>query len=174
MGRTSSGVHTPRGSHRSTWGHAHRRREERGGDRRTWRPRLDPRRPQALRVCMPDRARRHLWEERCALRPRLPGWRGAGGAVAMAHRARPHTNGTTTGAALEPARLPPATPSSKSSEVTPARGLGPRTPLRQAEPLAWSLGGGWRPGSRPSPPPLLPPRPRRPRPCARRHWGRAG
>lgn len=65
------------------------------------------------RACVPGRARRHLWEERCALRPGLPGWRGAGrgGAVAMVRGARPHTNGAATGAAPLPARLLPPTPS---------------------------------------------------------------
>lgn len=38
---------------------------------RTWRPRRSPRLPG--RVCVRALARRHLWEERCALRPGLPG-----------------------------------------------------------------------------------------------------
>lgn len=99
---------------------------EGGGGSRAASAHLAPRaRPQApgacvpVRACVPARARRHLWEERCALRPGLPGWRGAGGAVAMARRARPHTNGEATGAAPLPARLPPPAPSFRHYEVTP-------------------------------------------------------
>ena len=115
-------VHYPPtpGSLWSTWGHAHGRRARDPAAQRTWRPWLAPGRPQAPRLCVPAlacpaRARRHLWEERCALRPGQPGRRGAGGAVAMEHRARPHTNGAATGAAPCPARslrplLPPAQP----------------------------------------------------------------
>lgn len=96
---------------------------EAGRPQRTWRQGLAPRRPEracpCVRACVPARARRHLWEERCALRPGLPGWRGAGGAVAMARGARPHTNGEATGAAPLPARLPPPAPSFRHYEVTP-------------------------------------------------------
>lgn len=96
---------------------------------RTWRPRLAPRRPQAPRVCVPARAcparaRRHLWEERCALRPGRPGRRCKGEAVAMA---RPHANGAAAGAA--PAR--PAPSARSFLPLSPAPRLGPRTPLRE-------------------------------------------
>lgn len=153
----------PRGSLWRTWGHAHRRRERGPGGPAhlapSARPQAAPGAPSVrARACVPvracpPRARRHLWEERCALRPGLPGRLGAGGAVAMVRRARPHTNGAATGAAPCPFRsllplLPPAQPESPRPAAWPAHPTqraraSPRSPM-----LAWGLGRSGSPGLR--------------------------
>lgn len=156
-GGKPSGTHTPpRGSLGSTWGrgHAHRRREPGVGSSAAPAHLAPKASPQAPPVCVPVRA--------CVrTRPRAPPPVGGevrtapgaarlarrglpGGAVAMERRARQHTNGSARGAAPWPAWLPPPAPSSSFTEVTPARGPGPRPPLQRPEP--W--GTVRRPGSR--------------------------
>lgn len=74
--------------------------------------------------------------------------RGAGEAVAMAHRARPHTTGAATGAA--PARRPASAHSflrsGKPESPCPAA-RSRRTPIREpTHPPAWGLGRSGGPG----------------------------
>lgn len=98
------------------------------------------------RACVPADARRHLWEERCALRPGRPGcaalgerlpWRAERGRILMERpRALPH---------CRPLRLP--TLSSSFSEVTASRA--PHSEGLSPLPEAWRL--------RDPPLPTLPP-----------------
>lgn len=153
----------PRGSLWSTWGHAHRRRERGPGGpahlEPSARPQAAPGAPTVrARACVPVRAcpphaRRHLWEERCALRPGLPGRLGAGGAVAMVRRARPHTNGAATGAAPCPLRsllplLPAAQPESPRPAAWPAHPTQRARASARSPMPAWGLGRSGSPGLR--------------------------
>lgn len=127
---------TRAGSLWSTWGHAHRRG---GGDRAAPAHLAPPALPQApagapsvrARACVPAGARRHLWEERCALRPGRPGcaargerlpWRAERGRILMG---RPR--------ALRPCR--PTASAHSFLQLLPSHfcpRLGSRTPSQRA------------------------------------------
>lgn len=165
---------TQAGSLWSTWGHAHRRGQ--GGPSAPGASGSPPgarERPECACPCV--RAR---W---CAPPPvggevrTAPGaarLRGAGGTVAMARGARPHTNGAATGTApLQPDRLCPLFPPAPSKSLRPA--ARPAHPLSEGlSPLPEIRGRSGGPGLRDPPLPRFPQR--RSKPGEAKGLGRFG